>query len=64
MITKLMVIQKVNRDGSVEVFQVSSEYIQWTFETRRTQIETDKEYYPFTLFGDTNILKRLPGAET
>ena len=26
--------------------------------------ETDKEYYPFTLFGDTNILKRLPGAET
>lgn len=59
-----MVIQKINEDGKVEVFQIPSENFQWTFETRRTQIESDKEYFPFALFGDVNIFKRQPGAET
>lgn len=64
MITRLMVIQKINEDGKVDVFQVSSDNFQWTFENRRTQTETDKEYFPFTFFGDINIFKRQPGAET
>jgi len=64
MITRLMVIQKINEDGKVDVFQISSENFQWTFENRRTQIETDKEYFPFALFGDINIFQRQPGAET
>lgn len=59
-----MVIQKVNEDGKVEVFQVTSDNFQWTFENRRTKIESDSEFFPFGLFGDINILKRQPGAET
>ncbi|KPM49266.1 hypothetical protein [Jiulongibacter sediminis] len=64
MITKLMVIQKVNEDGKVEVFQVTSDNFQWTFENRRTKIDSDSEFFPFGLFGDINVLKRQPGAET
>ena len=64
MITKLMVIQKVNEDGKVEVFQVTSNNFQWTFENRRTKIDSDSEFFPFGLFGDINIFKREPGAET
>lgn len=59
-----MVIQKINTNGNVEVFQISSDYFQWTFENRRTGIEEDKEYFPFSIFGDINILQRQPGAET
>lgn len=64
MITKFMLIQKVNNDGKVQVFQISSDNFQWTFETRRTEIQADKEYFPFCLFGDIKLLKRQPGAET
>ena len=64
MITKLMVIQKINEDGSVEVFQITSNNFQWTFENRRTKAESDNDYFPFELFGDLNVLKRRPGAET
>jgi len=64
MITRLMVIQKISENGSVEVFQISSDNFQWTFENRRTQIETDKEYFPFSLIGNINIFQRQPGAET
>ncbi|UMQ44124.1 hypothetical protein MKS83_10595 [Chryseobacterium sp. Y16C] len=64
MITKLMVIQKINDDGKLEVFQISSENFQWTFENRRTKVQADKEYFPFTLFGDINIFQRQSGAET
>jgi hypothetical protein len=49
MITRLMVIQKIIEDRKVEVFQISSDNFQWTFENRRTKIETDKEYYPVRL---------------
>lgn len=64
MITRLMVIQKINEDGKVVVFQISSDNFQWTFENRRTKIDTDKEYFPFSLFGDISVFQRQPGAET
>lgn len=64
MITKLMVIQKINEDGTVDVFQITSNNFQWTFENRRTKTESDNDYFPFELFGELNILKRRPGAET
>lgn len=64
MITKLMVIQKIERDGKVNVFQISSDNFQWTFENRRTKTGSDKEYFPFLLSGSPKILKRSPGAET
>lgn len=66
MITKLMVIQKINEDGNVEIFQISSKNFQWTFENRRTKINTDEEYFPFSLFASRkiDILRRQPGAET
>lgn len=64
MITKLMVIQKINIDGSIEVFQITSNNFQWAFENRRTKVENDKDYFPFELFGDLNILKGRPGPET
>lgn len=66
MITKLMVIQKINEDGNVEIFQISSKNFQWTFENRRTKINTDEEYFPFSLFSSRkiDILRRQPGAET
>jgi len=59
-----MVIQKINEDGNVDVFQITSNNFQWTFENRRTRAESDNDYFPFELFGDLNILKRRPGAET
>jgi hypothetical protein len=59
MITKLMIIQKINNDGIVDVFQVSSDYFQWTFENRRAQIRADKEYFPFSIFGDIHIFANL-----
>lgn len=64
MLTRLMVIQKINEDGQVDVYQISSENFQWTFENRRNQIETDKEYFPFVLTGKNKLLKRPAGAET
>ena len=59
-----MVIQKIEEDGRVEVFQVSSDNFQWTFDNRRTMTSEDQEFFPFQLFGQLNILKRPPGAET
>lgn len=64
MLTKLIVIQKIEADGQVDVFQATSDNFQWTFESRRTKSKEDKEYFPFLLFGNLNILQRKPGAET
>lgn len=65
MLTKLLVIQKIEEDGDVNVFQVYSENFQWTFETDRKLENDDKEYFPFTIFGeDFKVLKRKPGRET
>ena len=59
-----MVIQKINENGKIDVFQISSENFQWTFETRRSKFQIDKDFFPFTITGNINILKRHPGAET
>lgn len=60
----LMVIQKINENGQVDVYQISSENFQWTFENRRKKLESDKEYFPFSLSGNLNTLQRQAGAET
>ncbi|WP_165750490.1 hypothetical protein [Cellulophaga sp. Z1A5H] len=64
MITRLMVIQKILENGDVEIYQISSDNFQWTFENGRTKVDSDAEYFPFALNGDVSILKRKPGAET
>ena len=64
MITRLMVIQKINENGHVDVYQISSDNFQWTFVNRRKKIESDKEYFPFSLNGNLDILKRPAGDET
>lgn len=64
MITKLMVIQNVMEDGNIDVFQITSNLFQWTFERNRTKEADDPEYFPFKLNGEVSILKREPGDET
>jgi hypothetical protein len=65
MLKTLLVIQKVNENGKVEIFQAYSENrpFQWTFETTRKKTLDDKEYFPFTIKGIT-VDKRSPGSET
>jgi hypothetical protein len=64
MITRLMVIQKINEVGNADVFQITSENFQWTFETGKSKSFKDKEYFPFTLNGKYNLIKRSLGRET
>lgn len=64
MITKLLVIQKIEENGEVNIFQVHSDNFQWTFETNRESENGDGEYFPFTVIGDVKILQRKPGPET
>jgi hypothetical protein len=64
MITNHIVIQDIKENGRIRVSQVSSQYFQWTFETRRDSNKTDKEYFPFRITGDINEDKRFAGAET
>lgn len=64
MLTKLLVIQKIEEDGSVNIHQAYSDNFQWTFETDRISTNEDKDYFPFTIAGDVNVEKRKPGPET
>lgn len=64
MITNHIIIQDIKEDGQIEVFQISSQYFQWTFETRRDVSEKDKDYFPFIITGDINEIRRAAGAET
>lgn len=64
MLTKLLVIQKIEENGEVNIFQVHSENFQWTFETDRKSETGDGEYFPFTVIGDAKVLERRPGPET
>lgn len=65
MLKTLLVIQKVNENGNVEIFQAYSESkpFHWTFETKRKQIKNDKEFFPF-IISDVKVIKRNPGSET
>ena len=58
MITKHIVIQKIEENGKIDVFQISSDYFQWTYETRRPIKKSDKKYFPFVINGDINVIKR------
>jgi hypothetical protein len=64
MLTKLLLIQKIEENGEVNIFQVYSENFQWTFETERKLEISDEEYFPFTVIGDVKVQKRKPGSET
>lgn len=64
MITKLMIVQKINEDGTVDVFQIMSDNFQWSFENKRKKLEEDGDYFPFYFSDKSNIVKRRPGAET
>lgn len=64
MLTKLLVIQKIEENGEVNIFQAYSENFQWAFEIDRKFETGDREYFPFTVIGDVKVLKRKPGPET
>lgn len=64
MITELLVIQKIEEDGDINVHQIQSNNFQWTFETDRDFQKEDKEYFPFITTGKIKVLKRKPGRET
>lgn len=66
MLNTLLVIQKVNKNGTVEIFQAFSDSkpFQWTFEVNRKVNDTDNlDYFPFTIRG-IHPDKRTPGPET
>lgn len=64
MLTKLLVIQKIEENGEVNIFQAYSPNFQWTFETNRKFENDDKEYFPFTIIGKVKVQQRKPGSET
>ena len=64
MLTKLLVIQKIEEDGSVNIYQAHSDNFQWAFETDKNRTEVDKDYFPFTIVGDVKVIIRKPGPET
>lgn len=66
MLKTLLVIQKVNENGKVEIFQAFSDSkpFQWTFETNRPANNVDNlDYFPFTIKG-IQPDNRTPGPET
>ena len=65
MLKTLLVIQKVNENGKVEIFQAFSDSrpFQWTFEPKRKPNKDDKEYFPFTI-SDVRVERRNAGPET
>jgi hypothetical protein len=66
MLKTLLVIQKINENGKVEIFQAFSDSkpFQWTFESKRKANALDNlDYFPFTIRG-IHVEKRTPGPET
>jgi hypothetical protein len=62
MFTKLLVIQKINKDATIDLFQSSYGHLQWSFDSNRIQTPTDKEYFPFSV--ELPMKKGQPGSET
>lgn len=62
--TRLLVIQKINEDGVVNVFETSSNRFQWAFENKKNASNFSPEYFPFIIMGDAKTTKRVPGPET
>ncbi len=65
MFTKFLLIQKIEENGDGNFHLIKSDYLQWTFENRRTKIETDSEIFPFGIDDeDVKIKTHKPGPET
>lgn len=65
MFTKFLLIQKLEENGNANFHLLKSDHIQWFFENRRTQIDTDPEYFPFIIDSDDlKIRSHPPGPET
>ncbi|KIA86483.1 hypothetical protein [Flavobacterium sp. AED] len=65
MFTKFLLIQKLEQDGNAKFHLIKSDYLQWTFENRRTQIESDSVIFPFVVLSeDIKIQSHPPQPET
>lgn len=65
MITNLLVVQKIEENGKIkDIYRISSNLIGWTFENSRTKINSDKDFFPFSLRGNAEIFRHSPGNET
>lgn len=64
MLTQLMLIQKINVAGTVDVFLADSGMFNWSFESRRTRLAGDREFFPFQLGAGCRIQSAEPGPET
>lgn len=65
MYSKYAVIQKIDINGKIKVFQIEKDYLNWTFEYRRKSVLSDnKDIFPIIIEDTCNIKERKPGAET
>lgn len=65
MFTKFLLVQKIEENGNAMFHLIKSDYLQWTFENRRTQIETDSITFPFMVLDENlKIQSHPPQPET
>lgn len=65
MITNLLTIQKIEENGKIKnVYKISSNLLAWSFENSRTKINSDKDFFPFSLRGNAEVIIMPPGNET
>lgn len=65
MYSKYAVIQKIDINGKVKIYQIEKDYLNWTFEYRRKIVLSDnKDIFPITIEDACNIKEKKPGAET
>ena len=65
MFTKFLLIQKLEEDGDANFHLIKSDYLQWTFENRRTENENDSAIFPFVVLDDNiKIQSHKPQPET
>jgi hypothetical protein len=60
MFTKFLLIQKLEENGEAMFHLIKSDYLQWTFENRRTEIESDPITFPFVVVNDEIKLQSHP----
>ncbi|SFJ22539.1 hypothetical protein [Myroides guanonis] len=65
MLTKFLLVQKIEENGDANFHLLKSDYIQWHFENRKTELKTDSVFFPFVIDSDDiKITTNKPGAET
>src|SRR5689334_1999579 len=64
MLTRLLVIQKINENGVVNIFQTSSGSFQWAFQSNVSATRVSPAYFPFDIMGNVKTIEREPGPET